>query len=178
MARIDLSDVARLGAADRALYDRFPANLMRALLRTDCTAAYQALGFALRETRLDAKRRELVILRVAALSGSRYERMQHLPPARQAGWSDADISAIERGRGDALDPASAALLRFVEDCVTNVRVSDDGFAGLRRHLPESEVAEATLLIGFYMMTARFLETLDVDLDEAPCDVLMRGEAAS
>ncbi|HVJ51753.1 MAG TPA: carboxymuconolactone decarboxylase family protein [Aliidongia sp.] len=172
MARIDLCDPARLGASDRALYDRFPANLMRALLRTDCTAGYQALGFALRATRLDAKRRELVILRVASLSDSRYERMQHLPPAREAGWTDAEIAAIEAGRCEPLGQPEAALLRFVDECVERVRVSDLTFAELRRHLPEDEIAEATLLAGFYMMTARFLETLDIELDEAPCDALI------
>jgi hypothetical protein len=32
---------------------------------------------------------------------------------------------------------------------------------------EQEVAETTLLIGHYMMTARFLETLEIDMDREP-----------
>jgi alkylhydroperoxidase family enzyme len=174
MARIALCKPESMSPVARELYEKFPTNLMAALLRTECTEGYQALGFALRDMALNAKRRELVILRVASLSKSAYERMQHLPPARQAGWSDADIAAIESGKGDGLDAASAVLLRFVDECVGNVRVSDATFAELARHLPEAEIAEATLLVGFYMMTARFLETLDVDLDAAPCEVLMDG----
>jgi alkylhydroperoxidase family enzyme len=119
MARISLPDVATMNEADRALYDRFPANLTRGLLRSsDCTAGYMALGFALlRNTKLDPKRFELLILRVAALSNSAYERMQHIPPARKAGWSDADIAAIERGDASGLDSLSADLLAFVDECV-------------------------------------------------------------
>jgi len=172
MARIDLPKPSTMSKADRAQYDRFPANLTRALLRTRGLAAgYLDLGFALINTTLDAKQRELVILRVAALSRSAYERMQHLPPARKAGWTDADIAAIERGLGGYLDPASAALLFFVDECVKDVHVSDRTFVELRQFLSEEAVADATLLIGFYMMTARFLETLGVDLDEAPSDIL-------
>ncbi|SEP23441.1 carboxymuconolactone decarboxylase family protein [Nitrosovibrio sp. Nv6] len=173
MARIELSDVSTFDDAESAQHCRFPANLTRALLRTGgCTAAFLDLGIALRTTHLDAKQYELVILRVAALSHSAYERMQHLEPARQAGWSEAEIAAIEQGDGSLLDPRSAALVVFVDDCVQNVRVSDQSFMGIRKYLSENAVADATLLVGFYMMTARFLETLAVDLDEVACDVLL------
>ncbi|MET1026312.1 MAG: carboxymuconolactone decarboxylase family protein [Dongiaceae bacterium] len=172
MTRIDLPRPALMNKDDREQYDRFPANLTRALLRTrGCTAGYLDLGYALINTSLNAKQRELVILRVAALSRSAYERMQHLPPAKKAGWTDADIAAIERGQGGQLDPASAALLYFVDECVKDVHVSDRTFIELRQFLSEEAVADATLLTGFYMMTARFLETLSVDLDEAPSDIL-------
>lgn len=37
---------------------------------------------------------------------------------------------------------------------------------IRPYYDETQIAELTLLIGHYMMTARFLETLEVDLDES------------
>jgi alkylhydroperoxidase family enzyme len=173
MARIELRNVATLSDVDRIQYDRFPSNLSRALLRTkNCTEGYLDLGFALRANNLDQKQYELVILRVAALSKSAYERMQHLPPARHAGWSDSEIESIESGRCDKLDCAASALVAFVDECVKDVRVSDGTFAKLRSHLSDGAIADTALLVGFYMMTARFLETLDVELDAAPCDVLM------
>jgi alkylhydroperoxidase family enzyme len=172
MARIDLPSLDRMSGPERRQYNRFPSNLVRALLATrGCTAGYLDLGFALIDANVDTKRRELIILRVGALSDSAYERMQHLPPARKAGWSDADISAIETGQSDHLDPADNALLRFVDECVRDVRVSNLTFAEIRKFLSDQDIAEATLLIGYYMMTARFLETLKVDLDDAPCAVL-------
>jgi alkylhydroperoxidase family enzyme len=172
MARIVLPDVATMNEADRALYDRLSVNLIRGMLRSnDCAAGYMNLAFALlRNADLAPRHFELVILRVAALSNSAYERMHHVPPARQAGWTDADIAAIELGEGDKLDPFSADLLAFVDECVEKVRVSNHTFARLRARISESAIADVTLLIGFYMMTARFLETLDIDLDENWCEV--------
>jgi alkylhydroperoxidase family enzyme len=172
MARIDIPTPDCMSGPDRRQYNRFPSNLVRALLKTrGCTTGYLDLGFALIDANVDTKRRELIILRVGALSDSAYERMQHLPPARKAGWSDQDITAIETGQADQLNPADSALLRFVDECVRNVRVSDRTFDEIRKFLTEEEIAEATLLVGYYMMTARFLETLKVDLDDAPCEVL-------
>ncbi len=113
--------------------------------------------------------RELVILRVGALSGSAYERMQHVPIARRVGWSDPEIAAIESGDQVVLGTRHGAILRFVDDCGYRVRVSDAVFRAVSKLLNEREFAEITLLIGHYMMTARFLETLDVPLDAAATD---------
>jgi hypothetical protein len=80
MMRIDIPSVERMSVPDRRQYNRFPSNLVRALLKTrGCTPGYLDLGFALIDANVDTRRRELVILRVAALSDSAYERMQHLP---------------------------------------------------------------------------------------------------
>jgi len=53
---------------------------------------------------------------------------------------------------------------FVDECVARVRVSDPTFV-----FSPSELVEMTLLIGFYMMTARFLATFAIDLDAQPVD---------
>ncbi|KVT96167.1 hypothetical protein WK60_09170 [Burkholderia ubonensis] len=173
MARIELPDEEALSQVERTEYSRFPSNLTRALLCTGgCARGFLDLGFALRTTHLNAKDYELVILRVAALSGSAYERMQHLPAARQAGWSDAEIVAIENGPRNLLSDASRALLAFIDECVRNVRVSQRTFDWTLRYFSEGALADAVLLTGYYMMTARFLETLQVDLDSAPCEVLL------
>jgi alkylhydroperoxidase family enzyme len=165
MARIHLPTVAEMSAGQKEQYDRFPANLTRALVTTTaCAPSFLTMGVAFRVGQLGEKDRELVILRVAALSGSAYERMQHLPIARGVGWSDDDIARIERGAG--FDARSDTLLRFVDECVDRVKVTDATFAAARAFLSEGEIAEMVILIGHYMMTARFLETLEVDLDVA------------
>ena len=103
-----------------------------------CSASYLDLGFALISANVDAKRREFIILRVGALRDSAYVRMQHLPPARKAAWSNADIAAIETEQSSHLGPADGALLRFVNECVVDVRVSDPTFAEIRKFLSEQE----------------------------------------
>ncbi|MFE8116658.1 hypothetical protein RBA63_13810 [Brenneria goodwinii] len=59
------------------------------------------------------------------------------------------------------------MVRFTDECVNHVKVTDAVFHALRCYCCEEEIAEITLLIGHYMMTARFLETLEVELDEGP-----------
>jgi len=172
-----MADPQALNETESAQYQRFPTNLTRMLLRTGgCVAAFLDLGLALRSTSLEVKHYEMVILRVASLESSAYERMQHIQPARQAGWSVLDIEAIERGEAELLDPASASLLTYVDDCSRNVRVSDQTFFAMRAYFSEAAIAEATLLVGFYMMTARFLESLSVDLDVSPSDILLTTES--
>jgi alkylhydroperoxidase family enzyme len=50
--------------------------------------------------------------------------------------------------------------------VRDVKVGAQTFADVRAFFSETQMAELTLLIGHYMMTARFLETLEVPLDNA------------
>lgn len=178
MARIKLLDPSIMTDHQRLLYERLPVNLTRAILQTDFADSYLMLGFGLNAGKLRPMSRELVILRIAKLSGSRYERMHHLPLARLAGWSNTEIEAIESGRWELLDPPHSALMRYVDECVNDIRVSSQIFYEIQRYFQESEVVEMTLLVGFYMMTARFLESLDVDLDERPSTLLAELQRSS
>ena len=55
-------------------------------------------------------------------------------------------------------------MRFTEEVVSDGAASEAAFAALAEHYDPEQLIEATLLIGFYMMTARFLRTFDIDLD--------------
>lgn len=169
MARVTLPEVSSLNSSQKVQYERFPTNLTRAMLITSkSTGGYLSLGASFTEGLLNDKDRELVIMRVGALSGSAYEKMQHLRKAEQAGWSVDDLFCIEHGKPLA-DVRSNTILRFVDQCVADVKVSLEVFSAIRKYLSEAQVVELTLLIGHYMMTARFLETLEVDLDDLPAD---------
>ena len=63
-------------------------------------------------------------------------------------------------------PRLSVAVRFVDECVTRVKVSDSTFADAKEIFSPGEIVEMTLLTGFYMMIARFLATLAVDLDTA------------
>ncbi len=169
MSRIPLVDVASMTAEQQQQYDRFPSNLSRALLLTQSRLArcVPELANALRASGLDAKLREAVILRVAALNASAYERMQHAPQATLAGWTDTDIAAIEEGKLSALPDDAAILLRFADELVAGPRVSDGAFHAARGLLSDHDLVTVILLVGHYMMVARLLATLDVDLDDEP-----------
>ena len=148
---------------EKAQYDRFTSNLTRALLLVDRRLAEAApnLANALRASPLDERLREAVILRVAALHGSAYERMQHIGQVRKAGWSDEEIAGIESGA----PPAELAdLMRFVDECVRTGDVSDARFDAVLNALGARDLATVLLLIGHYMMIARFTKVLRVELD--------------
>ena len=166
MARIKLVNREEMTPEQQVEYDRFPANLARGLLKTkNLHAGYGALGVALRDTYLSAKDREFTIVRVAYMSDSDYELMQHKGLAIQQGWSEADIAAIAQNNLPYFNPRMTTILQFINECVEHVKVSMKTFQSTKKYLSEGEIAELILLIGHYMMTARFLETLEIDLDE-------------
>ena len=168
MARIKLLKVEEMDQEQRQQYDEFPSNLARGLLVTkNLSKGYGALGTALRFTDLSASDREFVIVRVGFLSGSEYELMQHKTLAMSQGWTEEDIKAVADNNTSYFDDRMATILQFVNECVERIKVSSEVFARTKKFLTDSEIAELTLLIGHYMMTARFLETLEIDLDSKP-----------
>ena len=168
MARIELIKEENMTPEQKAQYERFPSNLSRGLLiAKNLYEGYAALGAALRYTDLSAKDREFVIVRVGYMSKSEYELMQHKNLALGQGWTTDDIAAIAQNNLEHFDKRMSTILKFVNECVENIKVSTDTFKAAREYLSEGEIAELTLLIGHYMMTARFLETLEIDLDDAP-----------
>ena len=169
MARIQLTQVENMTPQQRAQYDRFPSNLSRALLLADnrLASALPNLANALRASGLYPTLREAVILRVAALTGSAYERMQHLGQAEKAGLDPATIASIEAGDMTALSPTMAATVGFAAACVAAPRVPDDIFEAAQAVLPSRELVTVILLVGHYMMISRLLATLDVELDPVP-----------
>ncbi len=169
MPRISLIRTEDMTAEQRAQYARFPSNLSRALLLADdrLAGALPNLANALRASGLDPALREAVILRIAALTGSAYERMQHLGQAGKAGLNPAIIAAIENGDIATLPPTMAATLAFAEGCVAAPRVPDDVFNDARAVLSSRDLVTVILLVGHYLMVGRLLATLDVELDPVP-----------
>jgi alkylhydroperoxidase family enzyme len=166
MSRIPFPEITSAPESAARQVHRFPLNLTRMLLHEpDAVGPYIDLAFALlKRGHLDAKLRELVILRVASLSGSAYEKTQHFPAAQKAGATEREIASADSGHPTGLDSDTALAFRFAEECARDVKVSETTMIEAKSRFSAPEIAELTLLIGFYMMTARFLETLEVDAD--------------
>ena len=169
MSRIPLVTIAEMTGEQKTQYDKFPSNLTRGLLVMDdrLAGALPNLANALRASTLDPKLREAVILRIAALQGSSYERMQHLEQAHEVGWSDEQIAAIETGKVTSAEQTLEPILAFVDACVAGPQVADSIFAAAKSVLSNRELATVIVLVGHYMMVARFLGILQVELDEHP-----------
>jgi len=123
-------------------------------------------GTILSKQQVSAQLRELAVLRVAKLSGARYEWVQHVPIGEAAGITGAQIAALDAGKTDAecFDPRERLVLRFTDEVVRDVRASDETFAQMRNQFSAREIVELILAVGYYMMIARLLETTGVDLE--------------
>lgn len=164
--RVTLTEVTDMTPEQLAVYEKFESNLTRALLLTkNSAAAHLALGATFTVGLLSLLDREVVVLRVAKLRDSEFEQMLHYPLARKAGLDDTAIKAIEDGRYDEMPPERAALVRYVTECMIDHKASRDAFDGLRAHYSQHEIAEVTHLAGHSAMTAMYLASLDIPLDE-------------
>lgn len=149
------------------LESRPPLNIYRMLTHAVTAApGFLRLGGALlRDAELDAKLRELAILRVGILSRASYEVHQHKRVARHVGVPEEKIEAVEKGAdADVYTPVEKLLLRFTDEVVRNVKASDALFDQLLSHLNHRQMAELVMTIGFYMMVSRFLENFEVEIE--------------
>ena len=171
MARLPFVDPTACPADVRGALEALPdLNLFRMLAHAESAfTPYLSFGSAmLLELELDPALRELAILQVARSAECRYEWDQHVAIGRHAGLSEAQIAAVEQGgASEAVLSASArAVIAFADEVVRVPRPSDETFARLREHLSTRQIVELLLVIGNYLMLARLLTALDVEVDLA------------
>jgi alkylhydroperoxidase family enzyme len=143
-----------------------PPNLYKALANHPrLVAAWTEFSKTLRhDTRTPRALRELVILRGAQLMRSEYEWAQHLPMARKAGVSEAQIQNLPSWKTsshfDAREKAALAL----GEAVTRGAVSDEVYAEATRHFDPHDYVEIALVAAFYAMVGRLLDAMGVQLE--------------
>lgn len=126
--------------------------------------AIQTLGAAIRySSSLSDRERELAILLCAVAEGSPYEWLTHAPLARRAGWSEADLAALEAGQpapGATGDEAAAA--GFVAALLQG-DVDDGTHTAAREILGDRRLVELVALVGYYRLLALSLRVFRVQL---------------
>ena len=178
--RVTLTPVESMTDDQRRVYDSFSSNLTRALLLTKHSAApHLALGASFTTGLLSDLDREVIVLRVAHLRQSEFERKLHLHLALKAGLTADDIAAIEEGRLDDMPTSRRALVRYVDDCILSHQASEQSFRELLTHYSQHEISEVTHLAGHAAMTAMYLASLAIPIDEhlASWDNLSNVEGA-
>ncbi|NHC21576.1 carboxymuconolactone decarboxylase family protein [Nocardioides sp. IC4_145] len=115
--------------------------------------------------RLPRRQTELVILRVAHLTGSEYEATQHRGLGRRAGLSDAEIDRVAEGPdADGWSGRERLLLRVADELHATHDLSDATWAELSAELDEPTCIEVLMLVGHYQMLAQTLGALRVRPD--------------
>jgi AhpD family alkylhydroperoxidase len=115
--------------------------------------------------KLPRRQTELVILRVATLTGNEYELTQHRRLGRRAGLSAEEIDRVAAGPdAEGWGPRERLLLRVTDELHARQDLSDETWAALRADLDERESIELLMLVGHYTMLATTLTTLRVRPD--------------
>lgn len=118
-------------------------------------------GLATKVT-LDARIREIAILRVCHLTQARFESFHHRRLALQAGMTQAEVDAVASWQdSDQFSPRERAVLAYVDTMTQQVHVPDAVFDALRPHFDERQLVELTTSIAAYNMVVRLTEALNL-----------------
>ena len=123
-------------------------------------------GHILYTNSLDARQRELLVLRVAARRGAEYEWAQHVHIARDAGLTDDEIGRIAAGEQSAdWSPLDGAMLRAVDELLADARITDGTWSDLARELDRHQLMDLVFTVGAYDLLAMAFRSFGVELDE-------------
>jgi AhpD family alkylhydroperoxidase len=165
-ARVPYLDADDLGEADRALLRR-PINLFRALANNpDGLREFQRVGEWIRHHgQLDARLRELAILRVGYVTRCAYEFSHHVRIGQEFGLTADDINLVRRpAAGPAADEGAAVVIRAATEITTDLGLADETWQRLADLLGTECAVELVLVVAHYCAVVRVLNTLKVDVE--------------
>ncbi|WP_217441450.1 carboxymuconolactone decarboxylase family protein [Nocardia barduliensis] len=161
----------RVGMADRYLSGAPDAPPLPNILgvlghHPDLAAAWLAYnGLLLERGTVEPRARELVILRVAWRTGSRYEWEQHVRIALRAGMSPEQIGAVRIGPDAPIwSPPDALLVRAADELLDAHRVTDDTWRALAAHRDAKELLELLFVVGSYLCLALVFNSVELAPD--------------
>jgi len=162
-------DDARAAGAAAGIPERVAqANIMRFALRHPGVANVVAgmIDVAVFHGALDARLREIAILRVGWRIGSVYEWSNHVGVARGAGLTDAEILAVRTADAGVLSNADLVAIRVVDDVLDATCVSDATLADARDLLGDGdELLELVMIPAFYRAIGTMLRSFAVPLED-------------
>jgi 4-carboxymuconolactone decarboxylase len=159
----------------RALDGRRKINIFRLIAQSDNAGPeVLALGHKLsRGSSLEPAEREVVILRVAQLSEAAYQAHEHHAVALRYGFTEEKIAAVAAyPAGDSaqqLGEFERTLIEFTDSVVKTTTVPDELFNRVAGVYDHSKLVELVLMIGFYMMVGRVMNTFGVELESGPVE---------
>jgi 4-carboxymuconolactone decarboxylase len=158
-------------------------NVFRMLAHTPPVGA-AAFGFMyslLSQADLDARLREIAILRVVHRSDAPYAFAQHSAIATSVGVSNAQISSLEAGLvpNGVFEEREKTVVDVVDEALANSNLSEATFNRLRAHFPCRQIVELLLTIGCYRMMSRLVTLLELELEPVfSVDALRRAHESA
>jgi alkylhydroperoxidase family enzyme len=167
MARIDYYDPTKASDRTREILDKNRnANIFRMMAHAPgCLEQYCRLGRAiLHKGELDPVLRELAITRTGLLCEAPYEVAAHKRIGKKVGVTDEQNDALANWlSATCFDATQRAALAFTDEIVTRRKPCDATFNAIASKLTPGALVELQLAIGYYIMTSKFLETFEIDL---------------
>ena len=171
--RIDLLSLeeAANAAGSAGISEQMAAlSVFRVLLRHPAVASELASTLTtllFRGNKLDARLRELIIMRIGWRTGSVYEWTQHWRVARGLDIPEADLAATRDWRGAAnLSEADRAVLQATDDTLDQGMISNATWKACCLHLAtEAERIELVVAIGNWTMFSQLLKSLRIPLED-------------
>ena len=125
------------------------------------------------DAKLSPEQREVLILRVAWRTRSRYEWDQHSRMGADAGLTTAQIEAIAQGPLAAVwSPLERTLLTAVDEIIDDHVVGDTTWAGLASHFEPAQIFELLFVVGGYLCLAGVLNSIGL---QSPLPSMPWGE---
>ena len=120
----------------------------------------------LRRNSLDARDREILILRIGWLCRAEYEWAQHVRLGKAAGLSDGDIRRIAEGPTAAgLADRDRLLLQAVDELRGDAMIADATWTQLAKIYNTQQMMDLVFTVGQYNLVSMALNTFGVQLDE-------------
>ncbi|WP_018635976.1 carboxymuconolactone decarboxylase family protein [Parafrankia elaeagni] len=120
---------------------------------------------ASKDSVLDPRHRELLVLRVAWRTRSSYEWTHHLRIGRHSGVTSEEIHAIPQGAAaDLWAPLERAMLAAVDQMIDQFRVDDETWQVLASHLDKPQLLELSFVIGSYLCLAQVLNNVGLQAE--------------
>src|SRR5215475_705227 len=167
MARIEYSDPAKASDRTREILGKNRnANIFRMMSHSPSYfEQYCRLGNAIRfKGELDPVVRELAITRTGMLCQAPYEVVAHKRIGKGVGVTDEQNEALENWQAaTCFNDVQRAALAFTDEVVRLRRPTDATFNAIKAKLTPGALVELQLSVGFYVMTSKFLETFQIDM---------------
>jgi alkylhydroperoxidase family enzyme len=168
VARVPYRSAEDLDAADRELMDP-PINLFRALANSPgALRPLRGLGrWARWRSSIDPRLRELAILTVGLLTGSRYEYSHHVRLALSFGASErdiADINALLGGEPTEFSELDRVVVDAARELTTDGSLHDRSWNYLEAALGREAAIDLLVIICHYNSVVRLLAALDIDVE--------------
>jgi 4-carboxymuconolactone decarboxylase len=118
-------------------------------------------------TVLSARDRQIVCLRILALSNETYEKVHHITISRKIGMTDADIFAVlelEEGKGVSLTDADRIVIEATDELFRDQRIGDATWSKLAESYSPDQLMEIVFLAGCYVTMGMLTKSFGIQLE--------------